>query len=123
MTATKRVMIVEDEVITLMDEIEVIHSLGYKVVGSAFSANSAIEVADQTRPDVVLMDIMLADQSSGLTAALEIKRRFDIPIIFVSAIGNKNSFSHSSNMPDNSRYIVKPYTRQEFADAIEAVTS
>jgi CheY-like chemotaxis protein len=120
---SKRVLIVEDEPITLMDEIELVSSLGHTVVGTAVSANSAIERAEQTLPDVVLMDILLSGSKSGLDAALEIRGRLKIPVIFVSALGDKASFARPTNMPANSRYIVKPYTRRELADAIAEVTS
>jgi DNA-binding NarL/FixJ family response regulator len=58
---------------------------GHKVVGFAGTAERAVELADEMRPDLVLMDIRLPGKSDGIDAAIEIRQRFDIPSLIISA--------------------------------------
>jgi len=63
----------------------VVQNLGHEVVGPAATAEKAVELAGRVRPNLVLMDIRLANDSDGVAAAIEIRQRFDIPSLFVSA--------------------------------------
>ncbi len=118
----KRVLVVEDEPITLMDEVATLQDLGYVLVGSALSGESAIEIAATERPDVVLMDIMLMTKMSGAEAADEIRRRFGTPVVFVTALGKQEDFDSGKIIPPKGiRYIVKPFDKVQLAAAIEAV--
>lgn len=120
--ANKRILVVEDEPITLMDEVETLHELGYELAGSAFSGEIAIELAESTRPDVVLMDILLSTRMSGLDAGKEIQRRFNIPIVFVSAWGKDDNSELQTNCPPKGiRFVVKPFEKEQLAAAIEEV--
>lgn len=85
----KQVLIVEDESVVAMDLASSLQELGYGVAGQAQSAEQAIAKIEQTRPDLVLMDIQLKGVSDGITAAGTIRERWDIPVVFVTA--NTNS--------------------------------
>jgi CheY-like chemotaxis protein len=80
-----RVLIVEDEFFISLETKSVLLGLGHAVVAIAVSADEAVRVAEQERPDVVLMDIRLVGARDGIEAASEIRNRFDIPSIFVTA--------------------------------------
>jgi len=117
-----RVLVVEDEPITMMDEVATLQDLGYEIAGSALSGEAAVEVAEAERPDVVLMDIILLTKMSGADAADEIRRRFGTPVVFVSALGRQEDFdSGKITPPKGVRYIVKPFDKVQLATAIEAV--
>ena len=80
-----RVLIVEDEFFISLHTKELVEELGHVVVGIAVSADQAIHVAEQERPDVVLMDIRLNGSRDGIEAADEIRKRLGIGSIFVTA--------------------------------------
>ena len=80
-----RILIVEDEFFISLHTKELVEELGHVVVGIAVSADQAIHVAEQERPDVVLMDIRLVGSRDGIEAADEIRKRLGIGSIFVTA--------------------------------------
>jgi CheY-like chemotaxis protein len=87
----KRVLIVEDQGITAMDEQEIMSELGYEVTGIVMTGEDAVQRAGRDRPDVVLMDIMLAGKMDGREAALKIRELYKIPVVYVTAYGDKKA--------------------------------
>jgi len=80
-----RVLIVEDEFFISLAAEAMLEALGHSVVGIAVSADEAEQLADQERPDVILMDIRLIGTRDGIEAATAIHNRLQIPSIFVTA--------------------------------------
>ena len=80
-----RVLIVEDEAIIAMYLAMLVTDFGHTVCGTADSASGAIELAADRCPDLVLMDIRLANGSSGIDAARELHARHGLRCIFLSA--------------------------------------
>lgn len=80
-----KILIVEDEAIIAMEVAEILEGLGYRVVGMVATAEKAIVEAEQTRPDLILMDFKLRGPTSGLEAARDIHERFAIPSVLVTA--------------------------------------
>lgn len=116
----KRVLIVEDEGVTALDEADIMRELGYVVTGIALTGENAIEQAGRDKPDVVLMDILLADKMAGDEAAMKIWQMYKIPVVYVTAIGNKEiSKAGKFVVPEGFGYIVKPYTKDELKNEIE----
>lgn len=86
MTAEKlRILVVEDEALVAMDIEGMIELAGHETVGIADDFRSAVELADETRPDLALVDIQLSQGDSGLDVATQLRER-DIPVVF--ATGN-----------------------------------
>jgi CheY-like chemotaxis protein len=83
--AGRRILIVEDNQFVAHLCENALLDAGYEVVATVLTARDAIRAAMDQRPELVLMDIYLRDGSDGIDAALEIRRRFDICSIFVSA--------------------------------------
>jgi DNA-binding NarL/FixJ family response regulator len=117
--ATYHILIVDDELWAALDMEWVVRKLRHEVVGPAATAEEAIELADTARPDLVLMDIRLADDSDGVAAAIEIRERFDIPSLFVSAHGDPTTRKRAI-AANPSGFIEKPFTPDSLALAIEA---
>lgn len=117
--AKYHILIVDDELWAALDMEWVVRKLRHEVVGPAATAEEAIELAEQARPDLVLMDIRLADDSDGVAAAVEIRRRFDIPSLFVSAHGDPTTRKRAIAARP-SGFIEKPFTPEALALAIEA---
>lgn len=83
-----QVLIVEDEAIIAMEIEMILEDLGAKVVGSAMSAQEAVDYAKLHQPDVITMDINLKGDRDGVSAALEIHEATGIRAIFISAYGS-----------------------------------
>ena len=80
-----RVLIIEDEPIIAMDIESIVRDLGHEVVGIAVTRDEAVEQARATEPGLVLADIQLADDSSGIDAVADILREMEVPVIFITA--------------------------------------
>jgi two-component system, response regulator PdtaR len=85
MSASRRILLVEDEMFVAMDIERVVKKAGHQVVGFAGMAEQAVALADDLRPDLVLMDVRLRGERDGIDAAIEIRKRFDIPCLVISA--------------------------------------
>lgn len=117
----KRILVVEDETIIALDEQQILWELGYEPIDFARSGEEAIGRAGRFRPDLVLMDIVLDGQMDGTEAALIIRDRYEIPVMFVTACGIKQNQDVSP--PEGFGYVVKPYTKQELQSEIERLLS
>jgi two-component system, response regulator PdtaR len=84
-TQSWRVLVVEDEFFISLHMKELLETLGHEVIAIAVSADEAVKIAAMELPDVVLMDIRLVGPRDGIDAAEEIRRRFGIRSIFVTA--------------------------------------
>lgn len=80
-----RVLIIEDEPLIAVDLENIVSGLGHKVVGVSRTRNAAVKAARSTKPTLILSDIKLADDSSGIDAVAEITLNRDVPAIFITA--------------------------------------
>jgi two-component system, cell cycle sensor histidine kinase and response regulator CckA len=112
-----RLLIVEDEAIVAMDLQQRLERLGHQVVGTAATGEAAIRRAGETRPDVTLMDIRLKGQMDGVAAAAEIDRRFDTPVVFLTAHSDAQTVQRAAGA-EPFGYIVKPVDDRELEVAI-----
>jgi two-component system, response regulator PdtaR len=115
-----RVLIVEDEFFISLDTKGLLESLGHVVVSIAVSADQAVSFAERENPDVVLMDIRLNGMRDGIDAADEIRRRFGIASIFVTA----NSDPQTRRRADDAKplaFIEKPLTEERLRQGLSLV--
>jgi signal transduction histidine kinase len=80
-----RILVVEDEAITALALAHSVERCGYRVIGTAANGIRALDLAAELAPDLVLMDISLADSMDGITTATKLRDGFDIPVVFLSA--------------------------------------
>jgi len=110
-TRSLRVLIVEDEFFISLHTKGLLQALGHVVVAVAVSADQAVSLAGREKPDVVLMDIRLAGPRDGIEAAEDIRSRFGIGSIFVTA----NTDPHTRQRAEAIRplgILEKPLTEQ-----------
>ncbi|MGB6231814.1 MAG: response regulator [Litorimonas sp.] len=119
-SSRKTVLIVEDEPLIAYDLVSEIESEDHVVVGQCNTAVEAISLCDQLRPDVVVMDIGLLGDRTGLDAARTIRESFDIGSIFVSATLDRVRPDDWDGIRPIDR-IRKPYRDQALAKAISSV--
>ncbi len=116
--STARVLVVEDESITAMDLEERLQRLGYSVPAVVSSGEEAIRKAEETRPDLVLMDIVLSGHTDGVQAAQEVQSRLGIPIIYLTAFSD-NATWERVRLTEPFGYLVKPVKDRELQTSIE----
>ncbi|MBL4624154.1 MAG: response regulator [Flavobacteriales bacterium] len=116
--ATTNIVVVEDESIVSKDIQQSLKKLGYNVVGAAATGERAIELVDEFKPDLVLMDIMLKGQMSGIDAAGVIKDRHSIPVIYLTAYADENTLS-KAKVTEPYGYIIKPFKEVDIHTSIE----
>ncbi len=112
------VIIVEDEAIVAIELEENLESLGYSVLDSVTSGEEAIERTRNLQPDLVLMDIRLDGDMDGIEAASNIRRHFDIPVVYLTAYTDDRTLERAK-MSQPFGYLVKPFSRRELRPAIE----
>ena len=110
-TRSLRVMVVEDEFFISLRIKELLEALGHIVVAIAVSADEAVNIAEVERPDVVLMDIRLIGARDGIDAAEEIRRRFGIGSIFVTANSDPQTRQRAQAVQPLG-FLEKPLTEQ-----------
>jgi CheY-like chemotaxis protein len=113
-----RILIVEDEMIVAFDIQQQLTRLGYEVCGIAVSGEQAIEVAGRHRPDLALMDIVLQGDMDGVETAETIGRRYQIPVVFLSAHADGASLQRVRHVKPRG-YIVKPFSERELSATVE----
>ena len=79
------VLIVEDNWLVSLELEAALIDAGHRVTAIAVSADEAVDACETLRPDLILMDIRLLGERDGIDAAIEARRRFDIPALFLSA--------------------------------------
>ena len=80
-----RVFVVDDEALIAMDLRERLMALGYAVCGTAASGEAAVQMIAELQPDLVLMDVKLAGSTDGVEAAQQLRERYDVPVVFLTA--------------------------------------
>ncbi len=112
------VLVIEDESIVSKDIQHSLKKLGYNVVGAASTGEKAIELADSTKPDIILMDIMLKGEMNGIAAADEIRKNNSIPVIFLTAYADESTLS-KAKITEPYGYILKPFKEIDLHTTIE----
>jgi CheY-like chemotaxis protein len=110
------VLIIEDEALIAMDLEHLVEDLGHRVIGVARTHSKAISIAKAHRPGLILADIHLADNSSGLDAVNELLRTFEVPVIFITAYPERFL---TGERPEPAFLIAKPFQ----PSAVSAVIS
>jgi CheY-like chemotaxis protein/DNA-directed RNA polymerase specialized sigma24 family protein len=102
------VLIIEDEPIIAMDLETIVRDLGHNVTGVAVTRDEAVAQARATRPGLVLADIQLADDSSGIDAVKDILTDLQVPVIFITAFPERLL---TGERPEPTFLITKPFQR------------
>jgi signal transduction histidine kinase/DNA-binding response OmpR family regulator len=118
----KTIVIVEDEIIIAEDLKITLRNLDYKVIGPYSEGQSLIDEIDSLSPDLILMDIMLNGDLSGIETAEIIQQKHDIPIIYVTAYANSKILQQVKKT-NPFGYIVKPFEERELHATIELAFS
>ncbi|MFN4157196.1 MAG: response regulator [Gemmobacter sp.] len=111
-----RVMVIEDEAIIAMDIADIVRQAGHSVTGIAATRDAAVDLAQREAPDLILADIQLADNSSGIDAVNDIlARRPGLPVIFITAFPERLL---TGERPEPAFLITKPFTEDQVRSAV-----
>lgn len=116
--AKAKILIVEDESIIAKDIQSSLKGLGYDVTAIVNSGDKAIKELEENRPDLVLMDIMLKGTMTGIEVAKEVKERFSLPVVFLTAYADDTTLN-KAKITEPYGYIIKPYREKELHSTIE----
>ncbi|MGG0790660.1 response regulator [Peribacillus simplex] len=113
----KRILVVEDESIVLLDITIMLKDAGFDVVGHARNGEKAIELAHELQPDLVLMDIKMP-KMNGLKASDVISNTFQIPVLLLTAFSQRE-YIDEAKRANIVGYLVKPITEANLIPAVE----
>jgi CheY-like chemotaxis protein len=115
-SVTGSVMIIEDEAIIAMDIESIVAEMGHRVTGVARTRDEAVKLGKADVPDLILADIQLADNSSGIDAVNDLLRDLgNRPVIFITAFPERLL---TGDKPEPAFLISKPYTVDQVVSAV-----
>ena len=113
-----RVVIVEDEFPVLMDISRKLKNLGYEVVGAHSNYEDAVVSIIENEPDLLILDINLGGNKSGIDLAKSINKKFKIPFLFLTASSDATTFEQASKVSPMG-FIIKPFKLEDLRNNIE----
>jgi AmiR/NasT family two-component response regulator len=119
--APRTVVIAEDETLIRMDLAEMLAEEGYDVVGQAGDGAKAIELAEELKPDLVILDVKMP-VLDGIAAAEAIAGQRIAPVVMLTAFSQRDLVERARDAGAMS-YLVKPFTQSDLVPAIEMAVS
>lgn len=113
-----KILVVEDEAVIAM-EIEMrLAKMGYEIIGHAATGEKALALAEANRPELALMDINLVGPMDGVETAAQLRGRFDIPVVFLTAYSDDATIRRAT-VSGPLGYLTKPFSDRDLRAAIE----
>lgn len=116
-TPTRKLVIVEDEAILALDLERFLRSAGYDVRGVAADGESAVSLVEHEKPDLVLMDIHLQGPQDGVATAQELKDRFGVPVVYLTAHGDPRTIDRARST-EPMGYLLKPFKKPDLENVV-----
>jgi len=114
-----KILIIEDERIIAEDLKEILEDEGYEVCGIASDKEEAVEIAESTKPDLILVDIVLGEErKGGIEAAEKILSKQEIPVLYVTAYSDPEIFKEAKKVGPFG-FLVKPINERELLMNVE----
>lgn len=117
-----RILIVEDNVIIADDMQSMLEEIGYEIVDNVIVYEQAVKVLESEQVDLVLIDIILASDKTGIDLGKHIRDNYDIPFIFVTSNSDRATVENAKTVKPNG-YLVKPFEQQDLYTSIEIALS
>lgn len=113
-----KILIVEDNAIAALDIRFQLESLSYEVPAIILSGEDALKKIVKFKPDLVLMDVNLKGELSGIKTAQTIKEMFDLPVIFLTAY-SEEKMNNYIELTEYDGYLKKPFNNVKLIEVIE----
>ena len=117
----RRVLVAEDESLIRLDLTEMLAEEGYEVVGEAGDGSTAVQLAEQLRPDLVVMDVKMP-VLDGISAAQRIVAQRIAPVLILTAFSQRELVERARDAGAMA-YLVKPFAKADLVPAIEMALS
>ena len=117
-----KILIVEDNVIIADDMQSMLEEIGYEIVDNVIVYEQAEEVLKSKEVDLVLIDIILASDKTGIDLGKHIRENYNIPFIFVTSNSDRATVENAKTVKPNG-YLVKPFEQQDLYTSIEIALS
>lgn len=114
----KKILIVEDQLIITMDLEYMLEELGYDVCGICTNYDDAVSTIRTVKPDLILVDIILHGEKTGIDLAHEINSTYHIPFIYLTSHADRSTID-AAKSTNPAGYIVKPFNRNDVYASIE----
>jgi CheY-like chemotaxis protein len=113
-----KILVVEDESIIAMDIVATLKKLGYEVMATVASGEQAIKKVEDDKPDLILMDIVIKGEMDGIETAEQIRSRFSIPVVYLTAYADEKTLERAK-ITGPFGYITKPFQDTDLRVAVE----
>ena len=117
----RRVVIAEDEALIRLDLAEMLAEEGYDVVGQAGDGETAVALAEEHRPDLVVLDVKMP-RLDGIAAAQRIAEQRIAPVVILTAFSQRELVERARDAGAMA-YLVKPFTKDDLVPAVEMAVS
>ncbi|MFC7343272.1 ANTAR domain-containing response regulator [Saccharopolyspora griseoalba] len=117
----RRVLVAEDEALIRLDLVEMLREEGYEVVGEAGDGQEAVRLAEELRPDLVILDIKMP-KMDGIEAASNIAGERIAPVVILTAFSQRDLVERARDAGAMA-YLVKPFAKRDLVPAIELAVS
>ena len=121
MESARRVVIAEDEALIRLDLKEMLQEDGYEVVGEAGDGETAVRLATEQRPDLVILDVKMP-VLDGISAAERISAERIAPVVILTAFSQRELVQRATEAGAMA-YLVKPFSKADLAPAVEMAVS
>jgi two-component system, response regulator PdtaR len=118
---SRRAIVVEDEALIRMDVVETLRDAGFDIVGEAGDGETAVRLAVELRPDIVVMDVKMPVMD-GITAAERIGKEHAAPVVLLTAFSQKELVERARDAGAMA-YVIKPFTPADLLPAVEIAMS
>lgn len=114
----KKILLTEDEVIVGSDIKQILEYRGYIVSDVISTGEEALRKIEKFKPDLALMDIKLAGDMDGIETAQNIRKKYDVPIVYLTALGDEKTFQRA-RQTEPFGYIYKPAEEKDLVATVE----
>lgn len=112
------ILIVEDSTTAAFVLKQTLEGAGYTVIGSCDSGNAALAFVESTRPDLILMDIIIKGNQDGIETASLLKKKFNVPSVFLTSLADRHTIDRAK-LTEAYGYLTKPFDSREVIAVIE----
>lgn len=117
-SGSRRVVIVEDEGILALDIERHLRARGFEICGVAADSGEALRLVEECRPDLVLMDIRIQGERDGIETVAELKQRFDVPVVYLTAHSDPNTIERAQRTAPMG-YLLKPFKKPDLDNVVQ----